>query len=111
MSELLKYVRSHSDVVERWEDIAVALGLGDHDDGEQLDKIKEDKKGDCNQCFNEAMKLWLRGAGLSAPQAAQTSNHCNWSTLIEAIKSFDDLKETGALIEKQLLASGKQLES
>ena len=111
MSELLKYVRSHSDVVERWEDIAVALGLGDHDDGEQLDKIKEDKKGDCNQCFNEAMKLWLRGAGLLAPQAAQISNHCNWSTLTEAIKSFDDLKETGALIEKQLLASGKQLES
>ena len=43
MSELQKYVRSHRNLVERWEDISVALGLGDHDDGEQLDKIAEEK--------------------------------------------------------------------
>ena len=70
--------------------------LADSDDGEQIDKIKEEKKGDPNSCFNETMKLWLR-SGLSY----------TWTTLIAAIKTVGGLEATGAQIEARILAASK----
>ena len=79
-------------------DVGYALCLADSDDGEQMDKIKEEKKGDPNSCFNETMKLWLR-SGLS----------CTWTTLIAAIKTVGGLEATGAQIEARILAASKHI--
>ena len=86
------YVRPH--VAERWEDVGYALCLADSDDGERMDSIKEEKRGDPKSCFNEIMKLWLR-----------SSSTCTWSTLITAIKSIGELEATGVEIESQILAA------
>lgn len=96
LSELQKYVRPY--VAERWEDVGYALCLADSDDGKGMDKIKEEKKGDPNSCFNETMKVWLR-SGLS----------CTWTTLIAAIKTVGGLEATGAQIETQILAASKNI--
>ncbi len=75
-----------------------ALCLADSDDGERMDKIKEEKQGDPNSCFNEIMKVWLR-----------SSASCTWATLIAAIKTIGGLEATGAQIETQILAASKQI--
>lgn len=97
LSELQKYVRPIA--AERWEEVAIALGLADDDDGKQLDIIKEEKKGDSNQCFNELMKLWLRSGADVSP--------CTWATLIAAMRSVAGLESTGKQIEDQILTSSE----
>ena len=92
LSELQKYVRPVA--AEKWEDVGIALGLADDDDGNQFDIIKEEKKGDSNQCFNELMKLWLRSG---AP--------CTWATLIAAMRSVTGLEYAA----KQILATSKPI--
>ena len=97
LSELQRLVKPR--VAKRWEELGTALRLADEDDGEQLDKIQENRSGDSGMCFNDTMKLWLR----SAP-----SHQLTWATLIEAIKSIEGLGAVGAQIEAQLISSGKQ---
>ena len=81
--------------------MGTALGLGDDDDGEALDKIQRDKNGDNNLCFNEAMKLWLRSGAASGPLA------CTWSKLIKAIRSIQGLEIDVAKIQAVLLTESK----
>ena len=99
LSELQKYVRPT--IAERWEEVGVALGLADDDDGVQLDNIKEEKKGDSSQCFNEAMKLWLRSSSDLSP--------CTWAILIAAIKSVAGLESAAEQIKTQILTASKLL--
>ena len=91
LSELQRLVKPL--LAKRWEELGTALGLADEDDGEQLDKIQENRNGDCGMCFNDTMKLWLR----STP-----SHQLTWATLIEAVKSIEGLETVGA----QLVTSG-----
>ena len=101
MSDLQKYVRPS--VAVKWEELGTALGLSDDDDGETLDKIRNDKNGDNNPCFNEAMKLWLRSGAIPGTSCLA----CTWSNLFDAIKSIPDLEDCVAPIQAQLLASSK----
>ena len=96
LSKLQSLVKPH--LAKRWEELGTALGLADEDDGEQLDKIQENRKGDSSMCFNDTMKLWLR----SAP-----SHQLTWAALIEAIKNIEGLEAVGAQIEAQLISSRK----
>jgi hypothetical protein len=79
--------------------VGYALCLADNDDGERMDKIKEEKQGDPNSCFSEIMKVWLRSS----------SSSCTWTTLIAAIKTVGGLEATGAQIETQILAASKHI--
>ena len=79
--------------------MGTALGLADDDDGEKLDRIQENRKGDDGMCFNDAMKLWLRSNSPSYP--------VTWATLINAIKSIEELKAAGAQIEAQVLSTSE----
>ena len=99
LSDLQKYIRPS--VASRWEELGIALGLSDDDDGEALDRIQRDRNGDNNLCFNEAMKLWLRSGAVSGPLA------CTWSKLFDAIKSIQGFEDSGAQIQTQLLAASK----
>ena len=101
MSELHRLVKPH--MAKRWEELGTALGLADEDDGEQLDKIQENRNGDSSMCFNDTMKLWLRRSS-SAP-----SHQVTWATLIEAIKSIEGLQAIGTQIEAQLISSRKKV--
>ena len=83
-------------VAKKWEELGTALGLADEDDGEQLDKIQENRNGDSGMCYNDTMKLWLRSAPL---------HQATWARLIEAIKSIEGLEAVGARIEAQLISS------
>ena len=87
-------------LARRWEELGTALGLADEDDGEQLDKIQENRNGESGMCFNDTMKLWLR----SAP-----SHQLTWAMLIKAIKSIEGMEAVGAQIEAQVISSGKQV--
>ena len=96
LSRLQSLVKPH--LAKRWEELGTALSLADDDDGEQLDKIQENRSGDSSMCFNDAMKLWLR----SAP-----SHQLTWATLITAIKSIEGLEAVAEQIEAQLISSRK----
>ena len=98
LSELQKYVRPMTSVVDKWEDVGLALGLGDDDDGEQLDKIR-DKNGDSGSCFIETMKIWLR----SGPSSR------TWATLITAMKNVDGLETAGEQIKARILSASKPI--
>ena len=100
LSELQRLVKLH--LAKRWEELGTALGLADEDDGEQLDKIQENRNGDSSMCFNDTMKLWLRRSSASSHQPT-------WATLIEAIKSIEGLQAIGAQIEAQLISSRKKV--
>lgn len=97
LSQLQVLVKPH--VASRWEEVGTALGVADDDDGEQLDRIHENRNGDCGMCFNDTMKLWLRSGSPSFP--------VTWATLIKAIKSVGGLEAVGAQIEAQLLTTSK----
>ena len=86
-------------VATQWEEVGIALYLADNDDGEQLDRVRENRSGESSMCFNDTMKLWLRSG---VPEVT-------WAALIKAIKSIDGLKGSGAKIEAQLLSSSKQI--
>ena len=94
-SELQLLVKPH--VAERWEELGTALGLADDDDGEQLDKIQENRNGDSGMCFSDTMKLWLRRSG--------GSSQATWAMLMKAIKSIKGCEAAVAQIEAQLLSS------
>ena len=100
LSELQKYVRPVA--AEKWEDVGIALGLADDDDGMQLDNIKEEEKGNSNQCFNKLMKLWLRSGA--------DNSHCTWAALFTALKNVAGLENTAEQIEKQILTTSKPAE-
>ena len=95
LSELQRIVKTL--VASKWEEVGTALQLADHDDGEELDRIREKRNGDPGMCFNDMMKLWLRSG------TAETT----WAALIKAVKSIEGLEAAGAQIEAQLLSSSK----
>ena len=99
LSELQKHVRPMASVVDKWEEVGLALGLGDDDYGEQLDRIREDKNGDNGSCFIETVKIWLR----SGP-SSQT-----WAALITAIKNVDGLETVGEQIKAWILSASKPI--
>ena len=102
LSELHRYVKTHSKVTEKWEEIGYALGLADEDDGEALDKIREDRRGDPGLCFNDTMRMWQR---CCKSNIAVSSQQCTWLSLLTAIKSIHELKGLGAEIETEILIS------
>ena len=77
--------------------------LSDDDNRERLDNIRKVKNEDCNLCFNEAMKLWLRTAGSTAGPAVSRT----WSALFTAMKSISELEAIGAQVEAQFLAESE----
>ena len=79
--------------------MGTALGLANDDDGEQLDRIQENRNGDCGMCFNDTMMLWLRSNSPSYP--------VTWATLINAIKSIEGLEAAGAQIEAHVLSTSE----
>ena len=86
--------------------MGIALGLADEDDGEGLDKIREDRRGDPGLCFNETVKMWQRRCGSSL---AVSSQQRTWLTLLSAIKNIHELRAIGEEIEARILADSKQI--
>ena len=61
------------DARSRWYHIGLALGIP----AGTLDAVRETQQGDCDKCYTEMLKVWLRGVD---PQPT-------WSALSDALKS------------------------
>ena len=57
----------------KWYDIGVRLRIS----ADTLDVIKKDERGNCNECFREMLKVWLRRG---KPQPT-------WTEMAKALKS------------------------
>ena len=61
------------EVRAKWYDFGLALGVP----CDTLDAVKKSNQGDCDDCFRESLKEWLKGA--EPPPT--------WSALCNALKS------------------------
>ena len=75
LKDLNKYVIPH--VGPKWEDLGIELELDG--DGQLLDEIKRDRRGDEEKCCLDVVKKWLQGAGVGPK---------TWRKLLECLREI-----------------------
>ena len=73
INDLHRITEATSEARAKWYDCGLALGLT----AGTLDAVKETSKGDCDHCYRDTLKEWLKGAG-SLP---------TWGALCNALKT------------------------
>ena len=74
----------------QWEELGIALGLADDDDGQLLSEIESKKDRNEGRCFMEVVTVWLRGKGVS-PKTWGTLLHCLKETeMHQAVTSIQE---------------------
>ena len=74
----------------QWEELGIALGLADDDDGQLLSEIESKKDRNEGRCFMEVVTVWLRGKGMS-PKTWGTLLHCLQETeMHQAVTSIQE---------------------
>lgn len=83
LSELRTLVVIDEKVCLKWEDIGMAVGLADDDDGEYLDTLPG-KYPDDEKCFLAVLKKWLRASKEKDPSVKPAT----WRSLLNAMKDL-----------------------
>ncbi len=83
LSELRTVVVTDGAVCSGWEDVGMAVGLADDDDGEYLDTLAE-KYADNEKCFLEVLKKWLR----ASKEKDASVKPATWRHLLNVLKDL-----------------------
>ena len=78
LSELQRYVKPFA--ASQWEELGIALGLADEDNGQLLSEIESKKGENEGKCFMEVVTVWLKKTGKSPK---------TWETLLQCLAEIE----------------------
>lgn len=78
LSELQRYVKPLA--ASQWEELGIALGLADEDNGQLLSEIESKKGENEGKCFMEVVTVWLKGIGKSPK---------TWETILQCLEEIE----------------------
>ena len=85
LSELRTLVVVDEKVCLKWEDVGMAVGLADKDDGEYLDSLTGKYPDDeIEKCFLAVLKKWLR----ASKENDASVKPATWRSLLSALKDL-----------------------
>ena len=91
LSELQRYVKPFA--ASQWEELGIALGLADEDNGQLLSEIESKKGENEGKCFMEVVTVWLKGTGKSPK---------TWETLLQCLAEIE-MHDAVRSIQKNIL--------
>lgn len=91
LSELQRYVKPFA--ASQWEELGIALGLADEDNGQLLSEIESKKGENEGKCFMEVVTVWLKGTGKSPK---------TWETLLQCLVEIE-MHDAVRSIQKNIL--------
>ena len=77
----------------QWEELGIALGLADEDNGQLLSEIESKKGENEGKCFMEVVTVWLKGTGKSPK---------TWETLLQCLAEIE-MHDAVRSIQKNIL--------
>lgn len=91
LSELQRYVKPFA--ASQWEELGIALGLADEDNGQLLSEIESKKGENEGKCFMEVVTVWLKRTGKSPK---------TWETLLQCLVEIE-MHDAVRSIQKNIL--------
>ena len=91
LKDIYKYVKPFA--AHKWDEIGLELEVVD-EDGRDLDRIKEECKGDKEDCFKKIMTLWV--------QSEESTLIRTWKVLLDCLRVLN-LNEAVQTVESRLL--------